>query len=451
MKKDWAVSLGGTAAGSGVAKNMYPAKYTFNVTLAADCANDFVVFPINSTPTAGQANIAAFNQLYRAPSPGSGLCGTGNPATMWAYQVGSGPVKTSPVLSLTGAKVAFVESQTNASVFHVLTWTSGGTVGSPATPGSGADLSVNYAGATNTNSSPVFTATAGNPPAVKAWVSVASTALTGPVFDPLSIKVFVSDGQAVFAYTPGASSFTLAASPVTLSTVAGSIKDPAIVDVVSDTATRRFLYVFTNDNGAGYAYAIQIPYTPSPFAFGTRVDGTIGDPGTYSVHSGAFSYDYNGAGSGSLYVCGNQGNGGGSNKDNKTGLYRFTFLAGGAMNASAAMGPNKKIADATNDTGECAPLTAFYNSGTDRLFVGAGLTTQKGAAYGPVRMWILPVAHAGQSWDYSASYTGGLSGIVVDNTSASAQASSIYFGTLNAETVCGSKVCAIKLTQSALQ
>jgi len=44
----------------------------------------------------------------------------------------------------------------------------------------------------------------------------------------------------------------------------------------------------------------------------------------------------------------------------------------------------------------------------------------------------------------TATETGGTSGIIVDNTSGSAQASSIYFSNLGSNT-------AVKLTQSGLQ
>ncbi len=41
LHRDWAINLG-TA---GTAPNMYPAKFSFDVTQAPSCANDFVVFP----------------------------------------------------------------------------------------------------------------------------------------------------------------------------------------------------------------------------------------------------------------------------------------------------------------------------------------------------------------------------------------------------------------------
>ncbi len=98
FKTDWAMSLGSTNAGGGVAQNMYPAKFTFDVISAPSCTNDFVVFPINSTPApgpTGQANIIAFNNLYRGSD--SIWCGTDlTPTTMWAYRVGWAPSRPRP-------------------------------------------------------------------------------------------------------------------------------------------------------------------------------------------------------------------------------------------------------------------------------------------------------------------------------------------------------------------
>ena len=53
----------------------------------------------------------------------------------------------------------------------------------------------------------------------------------------------------------------------------------------------------------------------------------------------------------------------------------------------------------------------------------------------------------------NVSYGGGVSGVVVDNVSTSAQASSVYFttqGVVNVGT-CANARCAVKLTQLALQ
>jgi hypothetical protein len=109
---------------------MYPAKFTFDVTAAPSCANDFVVFPINAAGSATQPNIVAFNYLYSGTAGANGICnnqrtGTSNgtsAAVYWSYNVqgitGGGAATTSPVIYFdpingatnTGQKVAFVES-----------------------------------------------------------------------------------------------------------------------------------------------------------------------------------------------------------------------------------------------------------------------------------------------------------------------------------------------------
>lgn len=127
---DWSVSLG---TGS-IAANMFPAKFSFNINAAPDCTNDFAVYALNVAPSATQANIVALNNLYSGVAGGAGICGPGSATVNWAYRVSNQALATSPVLSLNGQKVAFVENS-NPAVFHVLTWTAGqGTVGAPVTP-----------------------------------------------------------------------------------------------------------------------------------------------------------------------------------------------------------------------------------------------------------------------------------------------------------------------------
>ena len=140
LQRDWSINLG-TA---GTAPAMYPAKYTFDVTQAPSCANDYVVFPVAAKGSATQPNLVAFNNLYSGTTGGTGICNrtasssdTGTAATvLWSYNVqgitGGGAVPTSPVLSYdyngngSGTKVAFVESISGSPAhFHVLAWKSG--------------------------------------------------------------------------------------------------------------------------------------------------------------------------------------------------------------------------------------------------------------------------------------------------------------------------------------
>src|SRR5690348_16843812 len=122
LQRDWNVNLGPGK----VAFGMSPIKYGFDVNAPPSCANDFAAFGLDVPGvTGGQANIVAFNNLYRGPG---GLCGTGAPSIFFSYNtttVAGGSVDTSPVLSLDGTKIAFVESAGTSSIFHVLKWATG--------------------------------------------------------------------------------------------------------------------------------------------------------------------------------------------------------------------------------------------------------------------------------------------------------------------------------------
>ncbi len=139
--RDWSINLGV----GGVAANAFPAKYTFDITAAPSCANDYVVYPLNTGGSATQANIVAFNNLYSGTAGGTGVCNRtpggaddGVDATvMWSYNVNAigGAVPTSPVISwdnttgagsVLGTKIAFIESAPGQNAhFHVLAFKAG--------------------------------------------------------------------------------------------------------------------------------------------------------------------------------------------------------------------------------------------------------------------------------------------------------------------------------------
>ena len=123
LKIDWSVPLG---AGI-VAPYMFPAKYSFDINETPDCTNDYVVFGLNvAGATGGQANVIGLRNLYSGTAP-AGLCPGAGATFYWAYNgsTAGGSVLTSPVVSLDGTKVAYVESAAGSAVFHVLKWKSG--------------------------------------------------------------------------------------------------------------------------------------------------------------------------------------------------------------------------------------------------------------------------------------------------------------------------------------
>ncbi len=468
-KIDWAVSLGplgGIAAGEG------PAKFTFDVAKPPDCTNDFVVYTIAATPAAGaQANIIALNNLYTGPTSTS--CGVlTQPTFLWSYAAGTGAIFLSPSLSLDGKKVAFVESPAGGNAqLDVLTWTAN--QGTNATNGSvapGALVRLDYTnivapGCTrvaggNSNSSPYIdyvndiayigsdtgrlyriTGIFKGVPTVQSCVRVvnANRSLSSPIVDPVSGKVIVSDGQVVYAFTPGPASFTAAGS-ASIAGTANSIVLSPMLDV-----TNSQVYVFSShDAGNTNSIVSQIPVSMA-----SHTDVAIG-PATalQFILDGAFDNKFfvNGPAQGSLYACGTQPGSAG----NKPSLYTLQFTAAGVIKTPPAMSDNRKVNNAGNSNGTCSPLTTVFNGTNDRLFAattGTGLVTMWNINAAILSNVTAPTASA-------AGYIGGTGAFVIDNFSANAQASSVYFGTLgtSAASKCGANnFCAVKLTQSALQ
>ena len=478
-KIDWAMSLGPTG---GMPLAEAPAKYTFDINATPSCANDFVVYTIGyprdaqSTAAGTQANLVAFNNLYSGT--GTSLCNRTTPTFLFSYAIGTGGSDLSPAISLDGKKIAFIEAGARA-ILHVVTWATGAgqgtnaTTGAVAPNGASSATSLDYTNITNAgctasrntdpNGSPyvdyntdVVYLTAGNgvlyhvsgvfkgTPTLDYCVTVtAGAALTSPVYDSVSNKVYVSDGKSVFAYTPGATSFTAAGSIQICSTTGGIILSPMV------DSTNGVIYVFSNNNNASTnAIVSQIPLN-----LASHVDAAIGAKNTSSyIWVGDFDNAYfNAPSGGSLYACGNQ-----TNTGTKPALYTLTFTAAGVMNTTPAMSNDITFNGAANPAGICSPLTSFYDGTNDRLFAGVGAI---GATTGANVVTMFNIANritsnATAPTATAANELGGASGITIDNTSASPQAASIYFGTMaaGAAAPCGANLfCAVKLTQSGLQ
>jgi len=123
LKRDWSEPL---LTGT-VQPNAYPAKWGASLT-SADCVGDFVVYPTGMAGSATAANIVAYNNLYSG-------CGGTVPSVYWAYNTG-GTISTSPIISLDGSQVAFIQSDgTTADLFLLrVQGSTGETTTSPVTP-----------------------------------------------------------------------------------------------------------------------------------------------------------------------------------------------------------------------------------------------------------------------------------------------------------------------------
>ena len=108
----WSEELG-TGATMGALN--YPAKYSLTTT-TANCGNDFVVYPTGLAGSATQASIVAYSNLYSG-------CGGTVPSVYWAYYIGDGnTIQSSPVFSLDGTQLAFVQEEAGEAVFVLLKW-----------------------------------------------------------------------------------------------------------------------------------------------------------------------------------------------------------------------------------------------------------------------------------------------------------------------------------------
>jgi hypothetical protein len=515
LRRDWSISLG-TA---GTANSMYPAKFSFDTTATPSCTNDFVVFPVNAAGSAAQPNIVAFNNLYSGNAGTTGICdGRATPnghsdtktsaTVLWSYNVqavaGGAPVPGSPVLSLDGQKVAFVESGGGAGHFHVLAWKSGDgqnanlqTVATPASivgftnpnapaAGSGTASETPFGSALDTLSSPYVdyandTAYVGNDAGVlfriknvfctlgscgnaapsldTTWgpggaITVCAGKLTAPVLDFINLKLYVgcSDGKLYAISQSGAITSLVVGDGVAAKTF-GGIVDPPLVDGVNG-----FVYAVSGSAGNG-ANGVLVQAKAD---FSSSVAVPIGAGNRCNIHSPMVNNAYftNPGGANALiYIGGVTGNVGPCTAAGATGgsavLYGASFNASGVLNTGA---PAHFLVSANPVGSEYAPMGEFFNpnTGADLLFVGLLRNNTHG---GFVNLYSFP-ATTGWNATFQNSILEGLgpSGMVIDNFSASAQASSIYFNALdedagctNPQTGANTGGCAVKLTQASFQ
>jgi hypothetical protein len=514
LGRDWSINLGTT----GTAPAMYPAKYTFDTTAAPSCANDFVVFPVSALGSNTQPNIVAFNNLYSGTTGGNGICNrtasgsdNGTAATvLWSYNVhaisAGAAVPNSPVLSLDGKKVAFVESAAgNAAHFHVLAWNSGDgqdatnlqnvlkpkaiTTFSATAPAAGAATDLTFGATTDTLSSPfvdygrdlayigndagvvfriknVFcflTSCANAAPSLDpSWgtngaLTIGGTctgALTAPTLDFVTLNVFVgcADGR-LYSISQTGVVKSLAVGDGVASKTYGGIVDPPLVDGVNG-----LLYVVSGSANSG-ANSVMVQAKTD---LSSSAAANVGVGNQCNMHAptpnNAYFTSITSAGA-LIYVGGlsttgtvNQPCTGGSGGTADVVLYASSFGAGGTMNAGAPadslnLGPGLGY--------EWAPMTEFFNATTaiDWLFIAALQSGQTNVAEANITG-----GFPGGFGSFTLATEGvGTSGMIVDNNSASAQASSIYFNALQENAACnnntnggGTDGCAVKLTQSGL-
>jgi hypothetical protein len=490
---DWSFTLG---TGK-VAFNMSPAKYSFLISGTADCVNDYLVMGLDVTGSGTQPNLVGFKNLYVNPA-GTGSCAGTAPLIKFAYNVTTatgGTVLTSPSMSLDGTKVAFVESATGAAYFHTLTigsategsYSGGYSVVAPAANGSNALMTTTTISSTSTitNSSPWVNYStdkayvgddAGNVYVINcvffcgATVQTAtllknvgvSTVLTGPVLDNNASsganKLLVGGANGVLYtvdLTSCPSTCTVNSTLVGSALVNGGVVDPPVLDGTFDV-----LFVGAGNNGAGkgvlkeYDSGLNLKATVTMQTQGVDAHAiTFGD----AYYSNSLNQAAPPAGQ--LFACG------ATTGSGQPGLYYAAFgPASGTLSTSnpPVMGAATSINLPGNNNTPCNPLTELKNGATDRLFFSEPAVPKSPACTGGtvtdgcVVSYTINANTAGASAAPTAGLTrsepGGTSGMIIDNVSSAAEASSIYFSTQNSSTCgTGTGVCAVKLTQSGLQ
>ena len=353
IHRDWSESLG---TGATVGGENFPMKFSFSST-TANCGTDYVVFSTGLNGSSGQANIVAFNNLYSG-------CGGTVPSVYWAYNItdahlASGKILTSPVPSLDGSQIAFVQDNGLSASLILLKWAASTTesVSFPSTPNSVSNSSyracpalpcfatldlrsgIGTGTATRDTTSSVFYDYTGDiawvgdsqgwlhqftgvfkgtPAEVRTGgfpvqVPAGAVWLSSPVFDRISKTVFVGDNSGFLNRVDVTNANVTQSGQLDFGT---GIVDAPMVDV-----TRGQVYASASDDGSlgcasGAADCAGIYQLSASFATGDTgteaVVGTAtvgGSPSPNPLYDGTVDNAYlNSANAtGNLYVCGNTG------------------------------------------------------------------------------------------------------------------------------------------------
>jgi len=393
LKRDWSEDLG---SGGSVGAGNFPAKFSFNLTIA-NCGNtappDFVAFSTGLAGSLTQASIVAYDNLY------SGCTGT-VPSVFWAYDTG-GQIKTSPVLALDGSQLAFVDTNAGAARLVLLKWAASTTETvtspltlTPVTPAlyraCAAPCMTTIALLSGTNTATDDTTSSvfydygldsawvgdsqgwlhqftgifgGTPTEVRTspWpVHVSLTAVTSPVHDRVGGNIFLSDvGGFVYRVSTATGAVTKSAQ---LDHGAGFVVGPVL-----DLTVGKVYAFASNDGSAG---ATSCAGTPGPCSAVYQLPTTLSSSSKITVGSGSTTnpmyigtfdslYRNSSSATGNIYVCGDTGG--------NPILYQIQITAG--VMSAASVGPVLG-----SQTVGCSPVSDVPNpnvngGATEWLFV----------------------------------------------------------------------------------
>jgi len=503
VKADWSETLG---SGGSLGLGNYPAKYAFST--STESCTDWVAYNTGLAGSAAQATIIAYTNLY------AGTCSGSIPKVSWAFNTGTGSsILTSPVLSLDGTQLAFVQEGAGGASLVVLKWSASGTLTAPTTlasqPSGGAYrsctapcmFSISFSGGANDSGSSVwydygldtlwvgddngvlhkFTGVfAGSPAEVTSggWpVTVSASPLSGPIRDSVTGNVFVGDytltvdspctpsafpsnAPCGFLYSYDSSTGALKAKSAQLDYNFGIVDTPLLDPSAGE------LYVPVGSDGESGALTRCGTATPCAAVFqlstsfstgASGTEATVG-PGFEFLLIGTFDNTYltsaNGASpTGHLYVVGNTGAA-------NNALYQISIIAN-VMSTTSVAGP---VVARNYTYGYYAAglnITEFFNNGTDYLFLSTAAFSNSSGCGAVASLFIGCVVGFNVTSGTISALTpptgsspaaGGASGIIVDNLGASPGESNIYFSALANQTCPtsgGSSGCAIQTSQSA--
>jgi hypothetical protein len=466
---------GGTAATGTVQPNTYPAKY--GVSFSGASCSDFVIYPTGKAGGTSSASIVAYNNLYTTG------CSGAVPSVYWAYNT-LGTITTSPVLSMDGTQVAFIQVSGTTASLVLVKWAAetGESVGSPLTLSNQTSAS-NYGqcsptatipcmytiafgnGNNDTYSAPYcdygsgtiyvgddsgnlhqFTGVFNGNPAentTSPWpVNLGSNKLASPVYDPNWIggETFVGDlGGGLYCVAPTGSKCANSNNSWGVSISGGQIADAPLVD-----STANYLLAFVNTSTANtvYGYGEQFfPTTPGTVGVGTGASG-------YYLYAGALDnvYYQSSTHTGNLYVVGNTGV--------TTGATLYKVGVSAVLTGTVTTAVTGLTVSATNSYPWPSPVTEFCNgtcasngtettSGTDYVFFSVNRGNETGCTTSSAGNGCIlsinvsnpsSVVIAGSGLNVTTPGTKGCwatGALIIDNSASSSGASQIYAINLN--------------------
>jgi hypothetical protein len=275
----------------------------------------------------------------------------------------------------------------------------------------------------------------------------AVTAINGSVY------VGCADGK-LYGFDSTGAPFTPTASiTVGDGSATGGIVDPPLVDVVN-----KFIYVVSGNNVSAKSVIVQ-----AASDFSSSVTATLGAGGNFNLHLPFFNEAYFTSGFSSVAnVQGTTMTNGTTGSTSNWQIYEWAdsgvvgardTLYGVGFDSSHNMtsGPASNFLEISLSTAsEFSPVAEILNGSVDHIYA-SGLTSSTPnlleynvTDFAGLFPNVLFPFNSTNAAGGSASEGSGTTGIVVDNVSALAQASSIYFGVPSLNT-------AVKLTQGGLQ